>query len=221
MENFELFENFLNNIISISIDEKEVDLKTSKIEIKLYENTSRQLITKYKNRLNLFANDKKPCCNKQFKIVYKCLSCNSINEINSYKKFLGKLNGNHLQYCVHCFQKFDVNNMKDVRRNALTGVPKGTKFKQEKNKIELKFDNLSEQQKNDYWKNHYTVEEWKDFIEKFGVVKINEFDVNEVEYIPIVRSYNQALFSSKIKVEDKEYKIKEVWSRCKNCRTFI
>lgn len=223
MENLKLFENFLNNIISISTDENEIDLKTSKIEVKLYENTNRQLITKYKNRLNLFVNGIKISGNKPFKIVYKCLSCNFINEINSYKKFLEKLNGDHLQYCVHCFQKLDINGMKSIRSKMMKGYLKGTKFKnkQEKIKKELKFDDLSEQQKNNFWLIHYTVDEWKEFIKKFEVVKINNFDVNEIEYIPFVPCHNQSFFSSKIKFENKMYKINEVWCKCKICRKII
>lgn len=98
----------------------------------------------YNQKYNLFINDVKCSTTKKFYIQYKCITCGSLNQINSYKRFICKLqNKNTICYCVHCIQKYDVFGYNKLRSNILSGVSlkKRKKFnlKKKEKKNELCF----------------------------------------------------------------------------------
>lgn len=209
---------FLNNL---TVYLNDIIIDTSRLEIKNVETiTQNKFQTKFQDSVNhLFIDGIKVKNSDKLKFEYKCLTCGEINKISSYKRFKSKINNLNFQYCVHCFQKYDVNNMNELRKISLTGKKKSeVKFAKEKpvkNKVD--FNDLSDEEKSYYWEKHYTVDEWKSFVKDFNVKFVNDINVNEIEYIPYFPSNNQNKFSSKIKYNDQVFGIMSVKCQCKIC----
>lgn len=129
-----------------------------------------------------------------------------------------KLFKSTILYCRHCIQKYDIT-MKYVRSTALTNKSLGTKFAKAKvHKEKQAFENMPNWWKDDYWKTHFTEDEFWKNIEIFGVTTISGFNVNEIEtYIPYFPCTNSMQYTSKIQVAGKLYAITDVKCICKKC----
>lgn len=213
---------FLNNL---TVYLNDIIIDTSRLEIKEIETISQNKFqTKFQNLVNhLFIDGIKVKNSDKINFEYKCLTCGKINKISSYKRLISKINNSNFQYCVHCYQKNDVNNMIEIRKKNLTGKKKGeVKFAKEKpvkNKVD--FNDLSDEEKSYYWEKHYTIDEWNSFIKEFNVKFVNDINVNEVEYIPYFPTNNQNKFSSKIKYNGQLFGIISVKCQCKICRNIF
>lgn len=209
---------FLNNL---TVYLNDIIIDTSRLEIKEIETISQNKFqTKFQNLVNhLFIDGIKVKNSDKINFEYKCLTCGEINKISSYKRLISKINNSNFQYCVHCYQKNDVNNMIEIRKKNLTGKKKGeVKFAKEKPvKNKINFNDLSEEEKTYYWERHYKIDEWNSFIKEFNVKFVNDINVNEVEYIPYFPTNNQNKFSSKIKYNGQLFGIMSVKCQCKIC----
>ena len=177
----------------------------------------------YNQKYNLFINDVKCSTAKKFYIQYKCITCESLNQINSYKRFICKLqNKNTICYCVHCIQKYDVFGYNKLRSHILSGVSlkKREKFnlKKKEKKNELCFQNESKDFQEDYWKRNYTKQQWDSFVLNNNIVKINQHYLDQIiQFMPHQRCFNQMKFSPKIRTKENIQPIKQVYSVCENC----
>lgn len=159
-------------------------------------------------------------------VKYRCITCNEICEFNSYKRFITKLNSVTGKYCIHCVQKYD-EETKLWRHNMLKNVDlhklvKGQlHFSKKQKQIKLSpieiYNKFSEQEKQYYWEKHYTIDEFNKLIADFNITKINNIDINEIEYIPITHSNNQQYITSRIKYKNQLYSIKTITCKCKFC----
>jgi len=199
----------INNIIKIT--ENDNNILIDNIELKFLSN---KYSAKKKNIWQIYINNINITKKSKFIFIYKCYSCNNINIISA-TQLLRKIRNGSIN-CVVCrnlidekrekqsiFMKGNTINSKNIENNNIIDDNEVSKNKEKISITNLhdesiiKFNNMDEEFKKEYFKFHLTIDEYKK-LSKNIISFCNGKYTNIKEYIywEIYSSNNQMIFTS-------------------------
>lgn len=157
--------------------------------------------------------------NNKYNVIYKCLSCDSTNNVN-LNNLTRKINKNII-CCKCCGHKLNPSNEKNVYYKGL--YKNNIKYMSNKELIEIsekEFNNIDDDFKELYNNRHITLTEYEILQNKILSIQNDKIkNIINYKYCPYIKCFNQHIFTPKLydQTEDKFIDIKYIKYKCENC----